>query len=66
MDKEVRRTVEELQITHKCLIILTFAKETKMKVFYDDGRISDEVVIGNSTDYKETILINMRRFFKQG
>lgn len=37
-----------------------------MAVFFDDGRVFKDIVLSNHEDSKYAMMINMRKFFKQG
>lgn len=67
MDKEVKRCIEELELAHKCVIILSHdSGKCLMKVFFDNGSVSEDVILGTRDDNKYRILINMRKYFRQG
>lgn len=66
MDKEVKLCKEELELAHKCVILLFFGEQTKMAVFFDDGRAVKDIVLSSREDSKYAMMINMRKFFKQG
>lgn len=66
MDKEVRLCKEELEATNKCVILLFFDTNTTMTVFMDNGEIFKDIFLGTSDDNKYRVMINMRKFFRQG
>lgn len=66
MDKEVKNLIEELQETHKCVILLSLKDNITMTVFFDNGKVCGDINVGRIEDNKYKIMVNMRRFFKQG
>lgn len=66
MDKEVKNLIEELQEKHRCAILLFHQNDITMTVFFDNGNICKDIKVGNIEDNKCKIMVNIRRFFKQG